>query len=344
MQALRIHEHGGPEVLRLEQVPDPEPAAGEVLVRMLGVSLNHLDMWVRRGMPGVTIPFPRILGCDGAGEIAALGKGVSGLKVGQRVIVEPGYSSGESRHDREGNDHLSSDYGIRGEHSDGLDCELVAVPARYALPLPAGLDPIHAAAAPLTFLTAWAMVVTRARVQAGENVLVIGGASGVGSAAIQMCREIGARVFTTASSDRKRALALELGAEVVLDPAQTGWEKEIRRLTDGRGADVVVEHVGPATWDASMRVLARNGRLVTCGGTTGAKVALNLPHLFIKNLSVLGSTMGPRGALPEILGRLAEGRWKVAVDRVLPLSRAREAHAALEAREVAGKIVLVPGS
>ncbi len=344
MQALRIHEHGGPEVLRLETVPDPEPAAGEVLVSMLGVSLNHLDLWVRQGMPGVTIPFPRILGCDGAGEIAALGKGVTGLKVGQRVIVEPGYSSGESRHDREGNDHLSSDYGIRGEHSDGLDCELVAVPSRYALPLPDGLDPIQAAAAPLTFLTAWGMVVTRARVAAGENVLVLGGASGVGSAAIQMCREIGARVFTTASSDRKRALALELGAEVVLDPAQPGWEKEIRRLTEGRGADVVVEHVGPATWEASMRALARNGRIVTCGGTTGAKVTLNLPHLFIKNLSVLGSTMGPRGALPEILRRLADGRWKVAVDRVLPLSQAREAHGALEAREVAGKIVLVPGN
>lgn len=344
MQALRIHEHGGPEVLRLEQVPEPEPNPGEVLVRMLGVSLNHLDLWVRRGMPGVAVPFPRILGCDGAGEIAALGSGVSGLQVGERVIVEPGYSSGESRQDREGNDHLSSDYGIRGEHSDGLDCELVAVPARYALPLPAGLDPIQASAAPLTFLTAWGMVVQRAKVQPNEAVLVIGGASGVGSAAIQMCREIGARVFTTASSDRKRELVRELGAEAVLDPAQPGWEKEVKRLTDGRGADVVVEHVGPATWDASMRALARAGRLVTCGGTTGAKVALNLPHLFIKNLSVLGSTMGPRKALPEILRRLAEGRWRVAVDRVLPLSDARAAHAALESREVAGKIVLVPGS
>jgi NADPH:quinone reductase-like Zn-dependent oxidoreductase len=343
MQALRIHEHGGPEVLRLEQVPDPQPAAGEVLVRMLGASLNHLDLWVRSGMPGVTIPFPRILGCDGAGEIAALGTGVSGLKVGQRVIVEPGYSSGESRHDREGNDHLSSDYGIRGEHSDGVDCEYVAIPARYALPIPASLDPLQAAAAPLTFLTAWAMVHERARVQQGEAVLVLGGASGVGSAAIQMCRDLGARVFTTASSARKRALVGELGAEQAFDVAQPGWEKELRRLTDGRGVDVVVEHVGPATWDASMRALARNGRLVTCGGTTGAKVTLNLPHLFIKNQSVLGSTMGPRRALPEIARKLAEGRWRVAVDRVLPLSAAREAHAALEAREVAGKIVLVPG-
>ncbi len=343
MQAARIHEHGGPEVLRVEQVPAPEAGPGDVLVRVLAVSLNHLDLWVRRGMPGVTVPFPRILGCDGTGEIVALGAGVSGLSRGQRVAIEPGYSSGTSRHDREGNDHLSDDYGIRGEHSDGLDCELVALPARYALPLPDGLDPIQAASVPLTFLTAWGMVFERAKVAAGEWALVLGGAGGVGSAAVQMCRSAGARVIATASSERKRALCLELGAEVALDSSQPGWEKEARRITDGRGADVVVEHVGPATWDASMRALARNGRLVTCGGTTGAKVSLTLPHLFIKNQSVLGSTMGSRRALPEILGRLADGRWRTAVDRVLPLSRVREAHALLEERSVAGKIVLVPG-
>ena len=343
MQAARIHEHGGPEVLRVEQVPDPEPGPGEVLVRVLAVSLNHLDLWVRRGMPGVTVPFPRILGCDGTGEVVALGADTSGLELGQRVVIEPGFSSGTSRHDREGNDHLSDDYGIRGEHCDGLDCELVALPARFVFPLPAGLDPLAAASAPLTFLTAWAMVFQRAQVRAGENVLVLGGAGGVGSAAIQMCRDLGARVITTGSTEDKRELARELGAEVALDPGVAGWDKEVRRLTDGRGVDVVVEHVGPATWETSMRVLARNGRLVTCGGTTGARVSLLLPHLFIKNLSVLGSTMGPRKALPEIMRRLADGRYRTAVDRVLPLSQVREAHAALEGRAVAGKIVLVPG-
>jgi NADPH:quinone reductase-like Zn-dependent oxidoreductase len=343
VQAARIHSHGGPEVLRVEQVPDPEPGPGEVLVRVLAVSLNHLDLWVRRGMPGVTIPFPRVLGCDGTGEVVALGEGVDGLRVGQRVVIEPGFSSGTSRHDQEGNDHLSDDYGIRGEHCDGLDRERVALPARFVFPLPEGLDPVEAASAPLTFLTAWAMVYQRAKVAAGETVLVLGGASGVGSAAIQMCRDLGARVLTTGSTEAKRALARELGAEAALDVGDEGWDKEIKRLTDGRGVDVVVEHVGPATWDRSMRALARNGRLVTCGGTTGAKVSLLLPHLFIKNLSVLGSTMGPRTALPQIMRRLAEGRWRTAVDRVLPLSAVREAHAALEAREVAGKIVLVPG-
>ena len=343
MQALRIHEHGGPEVLRVEEVPAPEPGPGEVLVRVLAVSLNHLDLWVRRGMPGVTIPFPRTLGCDGTGEVVALGPGTSGLALGQRVVIEPGISSGASRHDLEGNDHLSDDYGIRGEHCDGLDCEFVALPARFVFPLPEGLDPLQAASAPLTFLTAWAMVFQRARVQPGETVLVLGGASGVGSAAIQMCREIGARVITTGGSEAKRALCLELGAEDALDPGRPGWDKELRRLTQGRGVGVVVEHVGPATWDASLRALARNGRLVTCGSTTGPKVSLTLPHLFIKNLSVLGSTMGPRKALPEIMRRLADGRWRTAVDRVLPLSCARAAHEALEARAVVGKIVLVPG-
>lgn len=343
MKALRIHEHGGPEVLQLEEVSDPEPAPGEVLVRVLGVSVNHLDLWVRRGMPGVEVPFPRILGCDGVGEVAALGAGVSGLAVGQRVVIEPGYSSGTSAHDRAGNDHLSDDYAIRGEHSDGLDCELVALEARYVFPLPDGLDPVQAAAAPLAFLTAWGMLITRADVQAGETVLVLGAASGVGSAAIQICRDLGARVITTGGSEEKRALGLELGAELALDTGVERWEKEVKRATDGRGADVVVEHVGPATWDASLRALARNGRLVTCGGTTGPKVTVNLPHLFIKNQSILGSTMGPRGALPEIMQRLAAGRYRTVVDRVLPLSRGAEAHALLEGRGALGKVVLVPG-
>ena len=344
MQALRIHEHGGPEVLSVDEVARPEPGPGEVLVRVLAVSVNHLDLWVRRGMPGLPISFPRILGCDGTGEVAELGEGVSGLTVGQEVVIEPGYSSGESRHDREESDHLADDYEIRGEHSDGLDCEYVALPARYVFPLPAGLDPVQAAAAPLVFLTAWGMVVTRAEVTAGDTVLVIAGSSGVGSAAIQVARQIGARVITTAGSDAKRALALELGAEAALDHHDPDWGQELKRLTDGRGADVVVEHVGPATWDTSMRCLARNGRLVTCGGTTGPKVSVLLPHLFIKNLSVLGSTMGPRTALPTIMEHLAAGRYRTAVDEVLPLSEGRRAHERLEAGGVAGKLVLVPGS
>ena len=343
MQAARIHAHGGPEVLTIDDVPRPEPGPGEVLVRILGASVNHLDLWVRRGMLGFAVPFPRVLGCDGTGEVAALGVGVSGVAVGQRVVIEPGTTSGTSPEDLVGDDHLAPDYGIRGEHCDGLDREYVAVEARYLLPLPDGVDPVQAAAVPLVFVTAWGALVRRAEVRPGETVLILGGASGVGSAGIQIAKDRGARVIATAGSEPKRRLARELGADEVVDHGRADWGKEVKRLTDGRGVDVVFEHVGPATWKTSMACLARGGRLVTCGGTTGPTVEVSLPHLFIKNLSVLGSTMGPKAAFPEIFSKVADGTYRPVVDRVLPLSEVRQAHELLENREVVGKIVLVPG-
>ena len=342
MQAVRIHRHGGPEVLQVEDLPVPDPGQREVQVRVLGVSINHLDLWVRKGLPG--LPLPMIPGCDATGEITKLGPGVRGLSVGQQVVLEPGYSSGVSAHDRTGNDHLSDDYQIRGEHCDGFDREYATIEARYALPLPAGIDPVAAAAVPLVFLTAWGLLVSRANLQRDESVLVLGGASGVGSAAIQIARERGARVFATAGSEAKRSLCRELGAEAAIDHSNGDWSKEVKRLTDGRGVDVVVEHVGAATWANSLRSLARNGRLVTCGATTGTKVEVQLQHLFIKNLAILGSTMGPRAALPEIFALIAAGTYRPVVDRVLPLSQVAAAHEAIERREVGGKIVLVPGS
>lgn len=344
MKALRIHRHGGPEVLSLDEIERPEPGAGEVLVRVLAASVNHLDLWVRRGMPGFPVPFPRILGCDGTGEVVSTGAGVTAWKPGQKVVLEPGYTNeGDARFELEGIDHLAADYGIRGEHTDGFHAEYVVLPERYLCPLPDGLDPIAAAAVPLVFLTAWGML-DRADVAPDDTVLVIGGASGVGSAAIQNARQRGARVLTTAGSEAKRDLALELGAEAAVDHRSPDWPKEIRKLTDGEGVDVVVEHVGPATWAGSLRALARLGRLVTCGGTTGPTVEVNLPHLFIKQQSILGSTMGPASALPVILDRVARGVWRPVLDGALPMSRAREAHERLEQREVVGKIVLVPGS
>ena len=342
MQAVRIHAHGGPEVLQVEDIPRPSPGPGEVLARVLAISLNHLDLFVRRGMPGVSVPMPRIPGCDGTGEIVALGAGVEGLQPGQKVVLEPGFTTRDSEHVRAGMDHLAPDYGLRGEHSDGYACEYVTLPARYALPLPAGLDPVRTAAVPLVFLTAHAMVVLRAAVRPGERVLVLAGTSGVGSAAIQIACAQGARVIATAGSESKRALCLELGAGAAIDHSRPGWDREVKEAAGGP-VDVVVEHVGAATWDLSMRCLARNGRLVTCGATTGPKVGLLLPHVYIKNLSVLGSTMGPRNALPGILARVAEGTYRPLVDAVLPLSRVREAHERLERHAAAGKIVLVPG-
>ena len=343
MQAARIHAHGGPEVLTIDDVPRPEPGPGEVLVRILGASVNHLDLLVRLGMLGFAVPFPRVLGCDGTGEVAALGVGVSGVAVGQRVVIEPGTTSGTSPEDLVGDDHLAPDYGIRGEHCDGLDREYVAVEARYLLPLPDGVDPVQAAAVPLVFVTAWGALVRRAEVRPGETVLILGGASGVGSAGIQIAKDRGARVIATAGSEPKRRLARELGADEVVDHGRADWGKEVKRLTDGRGVDVVFEHVGPATWKTSMACLARGGRLVTCGGTTGPTVEVSLPHLFMKNLSVLGSTMGPKAAFPEIFSKVADGTYRPVVDRVLPLSEVRQAHELLENREVVGKIVLVPG-
>jgi len=343
MKAARIHAHGDPEVLQLDDVETPSPGPGEVLVKVLGVSINHLDLWVRRGMPGVTIPMPRILGCDGTGEVAELGEGVTGLDVGQKVMIEPGMTSGKSPEDAAGMDHLAPDYSIRGEHCDGLDCEYVVVEARYLMPLPDGVDSVQAAAVPLAFVTAGGMLVCRADVQSGETVLVLGGASGVGSAAIQIAKDKGARVIATAGSEAKLGLSRELGADEVVDHTNEEWGKEVKALTDRRGCDVVVEHVGPATWRSSMAVLARKGRLVTCGGTTGPKVDVLLPHLFMKNQSILGSTMGPKSAYPEIFDKVASGIYRPVVDHVLPLSEIARAHEMLENRQVVGKIVLVPG-
>jgi NADPH2:quinone reductase len=268
MQAVLIRSHGDPSVLEVADVPRPKPGPGEVLARVLAVSLNHLDLFVRRGMPGFKVGFPRILGCDATGEIVELGADVTEPRVGTRVLLEPGYSSGTSSHDLAGHDHLSDDYSLRGEHGDGYDCEYVTLNARYALPLPEGVDPVRVAAAPLVFLTAWGMLVTRAKLQSGETVLVIGGASGVGSAAIQIARGIGARVVATAGSPSKLDLARQLGADAVVDHGAPEWGTLARKHAGGRGFDVVVEHVGPATWNTSMRVLARNGRLVTCGATS----------------------------------------------------------------------------
>ena len=361
MKALRIHEHGGPEVLRWEEVERPTPGPGQVLMKVLAVSINHLDLWVRRGMPGFPVGFPRVLGCDGTGEVVEAGEGVTAWRPGQRAVLEPGYLArlepgpdglpradvsitqlDEAHEARVGGfDHLLADYEIRGEHSDGYDAEFVVLDERYLCPLPDGLDPVEAAAVPLAFLTAWGMI-ERAELTKDETVLVIGGASGVGSAAIQIARHLGAFVIATAGSEAKRALCTELGADAVVDHRDDAWPKEVKALTEGAGCEVVIEHVGPATWKGSMRSLARLGRLVTCGGTTGPEVAITLPHLFIKNQSVLGSTMGPASALPTILDRVARGIYRPVLDRAMPMAEAEAAHRLLEERGVSGKLVLVP--
>ncbi|MEO2094356.1 MAG: zinc-binding dehydrogenase [bacterium] len=342
MKVVTIPVHGGPEVLELRDAPRPKPSAGEVLVRVLALSVNHLDLWVRRGLPGMKIPLPHIPGSDGTGEIVALGAGVEGLEVGQEVLILPGVSSGTSPEDERGDDHLAPDYGVRGESCLGIAAEFVVLEARYLLPLPAGLDPITSAAMPLVFLTAWGLLISRAKLLRGETVLILGGASGVGSAAIQIACDLGARVIATASSPAKADFARRMGAADIVDQRSSDWPHEVASLTGGRGADVVVEHIGPATWEGSMRSLAQGGRLVTCGATTGPLVSLSLPHLFMKNQAVMGSTMGPRSAFPAILDKLKSGAYRPAVHRVLPLSEVAEAHRLLESGLVLGKLVLTP--
>jgi NADPH:quinone reductase-like Zn-dependent oxidoreductase len=338
MKAVRFHEHGDASVLRYEDAPEPRPAAGEALVRVRACALNHLDLWQRRGMERVTIPFPHISGADVAGEVVDAGG--SGFLPGARVMLQPGVSCGRCRACVSGRDNECPTYTVLGYMNDGGYAELVTVPAANLVALPEGTDFVTGAAFPLTFLTAWHMLLTRARLRAGEDVLVLAAGSGVGQAAIQIANLHGARVFATAGTEEKLTRARDLGAEAAINHHTEDLPKRIRDLTHGRGVDIVVEHVGQATWERSVRCLARSGRLVTCGATTGAAGQINLQFLFARQLSLLGSYMGTKGELLDATPFLAAGRLKPAVDRVYPLREAAEAQQRLEKAGQFGKIVL----
>ena len=327
-------------MLRYEDAPDPVPAPGWILVRVRACALNHLDLWQRRGLERVTIPLPHISGADVAGEITALGEGVTAVRAGDRVMLQPGLSCGRCSRCLAGEDNFCPTYDVLGYQSDGGNAELVTVPAANAVPLPEAIDFTTAAAFPLSFLTAWHMLHTRARLVAGETVLVVAAGSGVGQAAVQLAKAAGARVIATAGSDAKVAMAKSIGADDVIDHHHDDVVARVRELTGRRGVDVVVEHVGVATWDRSVRSLARGGRLVTCGATTGHDATLDLRHLFARQLSFLGSYMGGK---PELL-RAAElffrGVVRPVVDRTFPLSETAQAHRHLESSAQFGKVVL----
>jgi NADPH:quinone reductase-like Zn-dependent oxidoreductase len=342
MRAYVVREHGGPEALLAESLPDPSPGPGEVLVHVKACGINHLDIWVRRGVPGHTFPLPLIPGNDVAGEVAGCGAGVRDLAAGAPVVVAPGISCGLCQACLSGRDHHCRSYGILGEHRNGGYAELLCVPRANVMPKPEGLSFPEAAALGLAFLTAWHMLVARAELRPGETVLVQAAGSGVGSAAVQIARLWGATVIATASTDEKRARARALGAHHVLDSQSADLARAVKGLTEGRGVEVVFEHVGPATWEQSVRALAWQGRLVTCGATTGGEVPFNLRHLFFKSLSFLGSTMGSKGEFLEVLAHAGRGTLRPVVDRVLPLTEVHKAHALLEDRKVFGKLVLTP--
>jgi NADPH:quinone reductase-like Zn-dependent oxidoreductase len=338
MKAARFHEHGGPEVLRYEDAPDPTPAPGRALVRVRACALNHLDLWQRRGLDRVTIPLPHTSGADVAGEIVDA-DGV--YAPGTRVMLQPGISCGACEMCRQGRDNECASYTVLGYMTDGGYAELVSVPLENVIAIPDHVDFITAAGFPLTFLTAWHMLFTKAGLRPGETVLVLAGGSGVGQAAIQLARHHGARVFATSGPSKMEATRA-LGAEEVIDHYSEDFSRRIRDLTKSRGVDVVIEHVGQATWARSVRSLARGGRLVTCGATTGYHAAVDLRHLFARQLSLLGSYMGRKSELLEAAPLLFEGKVKPAIDEVLPLADIRAAHERLEAARQFGKIVVVP--
>ena len=340
MQAVVIREHGGPESLVLTDVPDPTPRAGFAIVRVRAVALNHLDVWVRRGVPGHKFPLPIITGAEVAGTIEQIEANDSGWAAGDETIVAPGLSCGHCIACLSGNDPLCQRFGIFGETTNGGAAEKMLVPVRNLVRKPPNLSFTEAAAIPLDFLTAWHMLVARAQLRPGETVLVQAGGSGVGSAAIQIAKLWGATVYATAGSAEKAARAKKLGADVTIEYRSTDFVAEVRTLTAKRGVDIVFEHVGADTFERSLRALAKGGRLVTCGATAGAEVTINLRLIFFKLLSILGSTMGSIAELHEIMKHVAAGRLRPVIDRVIPLAHIAEGHRILEAREAFGKIVL----
>jgi zinc-binding alcohol dehydrogenase/oxidoreductase len=323
VKAVRIHEDGGPDVLRYEDAPDPVAGPGEVLIGLRAASLNHLDVWLRRGLPSA--PKPRILGADGAGVVVALGEGVDRFREGDEVVINPGLDEGAR---------------IVGEHRDGTHAELIALPADYIYPLPDGLTFEQAAAFPLVFETAYRMLVTRGGLQEGEWVFVWGIGGGVATAAMQIAKALGARVIVTSSSDEKLGRARELGADATVNHAEADVAAGVREATDGHGADIVVEHVGEATWKTSLQVAASGGRIAVCGATSGPNPPANLHRIWWKQLTVLGSTMGTQADFQAVYELVASGRAEPVVDRAFPLAEAAAAHEHLEAGRQLGKVVL----
>lgn len=341
MKVIRIHEHGGREVLRLDTLPEPTPNDDEVIIRMKTAALNHLDIWARKGLPGISLPM--IMGSDGAGVISQLGKVVErdyDLKLNDEVVIAPIRSCGRCAMCQNGQENLCPDFNIPGEGCDGLQAEYVAVPARFIFKKPRNLSWEEAAAFPLASMTAYHMLVRKVTLKPGDWVLIYGASSGVGSAAIQMAKSFGAKVITTVGSEEKADLARWLDADHIIDYTKQPIGKTVRELTNGLGVDVVFEHTGAQTWPDSLRALKVGGKIVTCGATTGAIVKIDLRALFIRHQQIIGSTMGTLHDLKEILQLIEEGKYVPVVDKVFPYQEIQEAHRRLEEGKQFGKVVL----
>ncbi|HWY42973.1 MAG TPA: zinc-binding dehydrogenase [Candidatus Sulfotelmatobacter sp.] len=340
MKAIVFDRHGGPEVLKYSEVPEPQLGARDVLVRVRACALNHLDLWVRGGLPGVAIPLPHIPGSDISGEVAKVGAEVKRVSVGQKVLLAPGVSCGRCAACLAGEDNKCPEFSNLGYIHDGGCAEFVRCPEVNCFAYPEKLSFEEAAAVPLVFQTAWHMLIGRAELQPGEEVLVLGAGSGVGSAAIQIAKFFGCRVIATAGSEEKLAKAKELGADETIHHHREKIREAVRKFTGKRGVDVVFEHVGTATWDDSVASLARGGRLVTCGATTGFDAKIDLRFLFSRQLSILGSYMGTKDEFATVLKLVASGKLKPVVDKILALAECRAAHEYLESGAQFGKVVL----
>src|ERR1022692_3778957 len=342
MKAVRIHQHGGPEVLVSEDLPEPKIKADQILIRVRACALNHLDLFVRGGIPGMKFDMPHVLGSDIAGEVVRVGELCERVKPGWGVLLSPGLSCRQCAQCVSGNDNLCRRYTMFGYRLDGGNAEYLAAPEYSAIQIPDDMSFEQAAAVPLVFLTAWHMLMARAHLQPGEDVLVLAASSGVGSAAIQIAKLFHCRVIATAGGEAKLAKARALGADHVIDHYQQDISAEVRKITGKRGVDVVVEHVGVATWPKSLESLAPAGRLVTCGATTGFDARLDLRFLFSKQWSLLGSFMGTMGELHQVLKFVFRKQLKPVVDRVYPLAEIAAAHRYLEDKEQFGKVIVTP--
>jgi len=342
MKGVVLRRHGGPEVLEEAELPLPEPGPGEVRVRVGAVALNHVDLWVRRGLPHLKLHYPFLLGADVAGDVDALGPGVVGITVGDPVVVNPGHSCGRCRECLSGRDNLCRYFELMGEDRPGGYAEAIVVPAVNVVRRPAGLSVEDAAALPVTFLTAWQMLTRKAPLAPGDDILIVAAGSGVGTAAIQIAKLFGARVIATSSSDEKLGRCRALGADHTINHVTGDLVAEVRRLTGKRGVDVIFDHVGQSVWPKLLLCATRGGRIVTCGATSGHAAETDLRHVFFRQLSILGSTMAPKGDLFPILDHVVQGRLRPIIDQVLPLGQARQAHELLEARSSFGKIILKP--
>ena len=342
MKAVVVRQHGDVDRLRVEEVETPSPAPDEVLIQVKACALNHLDIWVRTGVPGQRMPLPIIPGSDIAGVVKKAGALVRGVKMGDRVVVSPGISCGRCAQCLSGSDNLCASYAIIGENRNGGCAEYVSVPGVNVIPIPGKLTFDEAAAIPLVFLTAWHMLVTRARVRPGDDVLVHAAGSGVSSAGIQIAKLLGARVIATAGSDAKLKKARELGAAETVNYKKLDFYEEVKKLTRRAGVDVILDHIGADTWDRNIRCLKTGGRLVTCGVTSGYEVATDIRYIFFRRLSVLGSTMGTKGELLTVMNLIERGMLRPVIDSAFPLADIAAAHKRMQERKVFGKIIVNP--